>query len=219
MTEIRSAAYGPAWATLTSVTDVDRRSGLSWLSGLGFNRAAPEDLLLRLLDCGEDAFLHRGDLPDAVVDAAAVHPTRKVRIGIAETGRLSPAQWEQLIAASPESGLRGLFVQLDEEHREARRLSRGGRGVGRAPHPDAVPPTTPDEIASMASGVPDIDPQSVTTALWWVGALHTNAAAMRQLATSPKLLIRRSVARAPRLPVGPASVGPAPGGPATWSRP
>lgn len=52
----------------------------------------------------------------------------------------------------------------------------------------------------MASAVPDIDPHEQTTALWWIGALHDNAEAMRQLARSPKLLVRRSVARAPHLP-------------------
>ncbi|MFJ9446675.1 hypothetical protein ACIRRH_33175 [Kitasatospora sp. NPDC101235] len=52
----------------------------------------------------------------------------------------------------------------------------------------------------MAAEVPDIEPGDVTTGLWWIGALHGDAAAMRQLAACPKLLVRRSVARAPRLP-------------------
>lgn len=154
-------------------------------------------------------FLYREDLPNGVMEAAAVHRTRRVRGHTAEIGRLSPALWERLIAASPEPDLREQLTELAGERLAARRLSRGGRGVGRAPHPDAAPPTTRDEIAAMAYEVLDIDPQGQTTALWWIGALHANAEAgalhanaeaMRQLASSPKLLVRRSVARAPRLP-------------------
>lgn len=200
MTEIPAATPGPNWDTLTSAAGVDRRAGLSWLSGLGFNRAAPAEVLLRLLDVAETAFLCREDLPDGIVDAAVTHPKRQVRAGTAEICRLSLGQWERLVAATSEPDLREQLVELAQERLEARRLSRGTRGVGRAPRPDAEPPSAPDDIAAMAAQVPDIDPQGSTTALWWIGALHDNGAAMRQLASSPKLLIRRSVARAPRLP-------------------
>ena len=206
MTEIKSAAPDPAWARLSPADGLDRRVGLSWLSGLGFNRAAPQDLLLALLDIGETALLHREDLPDSVTDAATAHLMRRVRAGVAEIRSLSLAQWERLIAATPEPDLRGQLVELAEERLLAKQLSRGGRGVGRAPHLDAVPPTTVAEIDVMASQVPDIDPQGQSTALWWIGALHTNAEAMRQLASSPKLLVRRSVARAPQLPADVAAL-------------
>jgi hypothetical protein len=158
------------------------------------------------LDVGETAFLHREDLSDGIVDTAAVHPKRQVRASTAENCRLSPGQWERLIAATPEPDLRKQLVELAEERLEARQLSRGGRGIGRAPRPDAEAPATADEIAAMAAQVPDIDPQGSTMALWWIGALHANGAAMRQLGSSPKLLIRRSVARAPRLPADVASL-------------
>ena len=184
------------WSRLTSLFAVDRRVGLSWLSGLGFNRVAPLDLLLGLLDIGETGFLWRTDLPAGVVDAAVVHPTRLVRRCAAEYARLSTVQWERLVAASPEQELRGYAA----ERVAIRQLSRGGRGVDLAPYAEATPPATPEGIAAMASDVPDIDPMSQTTALWWIGALHDNADAMRQLSGSPKLLVRRSVARAPRLP-------------------
>ncbi|MBF9069089.1 hypothetical protein [Streptacidiphilus fuscans] len=199
MTEMPPAA-GHTWDRLTRAAEVDRRAGLSWLSALGFNRAAPTGVLLRLLDVGETSFLYREDLPDSVIEAAILHPTRQVRASVAEIRRLSPGQWERLVAATPEPDLREQFAELAEERLEARRMSRGGRGVGRAPRPDAEPPATPDEIAAMAAQVPDIDPQGSTMALWWIGALHANGEAMRQLASSPKLLVRRSVARAPRLP-------------------
>ncbi|WP_370087736.1 hypothetical protein [Streptacidiphilus sp. MAP12-16] len=39
-----------------------------------------------------------------------------------------------------------------------------------------------------------------TYAVWWIAALHDDAEAMRQLAVSPNLQIRRSVARAQHLP-------------------
>ncbi|MFF2546900.1 hypothetical protein ACFVUY_30680 [Kitasatospora sp. NPDC058063] len=184
------AAPGPVWAPLTSATDVERATGLAWLSGLGHNRAAPADLLLRLLDAGTHDVLHRDDLPEEVVDAAIAHPGRRVRIAVAESGRLTPAQWDRLIAATPGSGLRGLFTEL--------------AGAARKPSPgDALPPADPAdpaELAATAAATPDIGPGSGSAELRWVTALHADAEAMRLLAASPKLLVRRSVARAPRLP-------------------
>ncbi|MFD0020061.1 hypothetical protein [Streptomyces sp. NPDC058382] len=189
-----------AWRMLASTRDVERKVGLSWLSGLGFNRAAPVDVLLDLLDADEPGLLWREDLPPDVLDAAVVHTSRRVRAIAAECGHLSEDQWEQLIATAQSPRDRELLTEFADENLAARRLSRGGRGTGRAPHPDATPPATPDEIAAAAAEVPDIDPGGQTTALWWIGALHEDAEAMRQLAASPKPLVRRSVARAAHLP-------------------
>ncbi|GAA1641046.1 hypothetical protein [Actinoplanes couchii] len=180
--------------------------GRAWLSGLGFNRGAPVDVLVALLDAGEAAFLWREDLPAEVIDAAVVHELREVRATAAESGRLSPAQCERLIAATPEPRLRALFAELAEDAEADRRRPRVRRGVASAPHPDATPPRTPAEIAAMAADVPDIPANHRTYALWWIGALHDDADAMRRLASSPKLLIRRSVARAPRLPADVAAL-------------
>ncbi|MEU1289740.1 hypothetical protein [Kitasatospora sp. NPDC005856] len=181
---------GPAWAPLLSATDVERRTALGWLTGLGFNRAAPADLLLRILDTGEWGLLDRKDLPQEVVDAAIAHPSREVRLGVTEARRLSPEQWERLVAASPEPRLCRRFTLLAEE----------ARGAERAAERDALLAATPAELAAMAAEAPDIDPGSRSTSLRWVTALHADAEAMRLLAASPKLLVRRSVARAPRLP-------------------
>lgn len=200
MTEPQPAAHGTAWVRLSPATGIDRRVVITWLEWIGFNRAAPDDLLVGLLDLDVTGFLHRDDLPEAVVDAALVHPSRRVRSSVAEIRRLVPDQWERLIAASPEPDLREVLTRDAEDRLMFARLSCGGRGVGSAPHPDATPPTTAAEIAAMAAEVPDIEPEGLTMALWWIGALHANADAMRQLASSPKLLVRRSVARAPRLP-------------------
>ncbi|XVU21296.1 hypothetical protein ACQPZJ_28980 [Actinoplanes sp. CA-054009] len=189
-----------AWARLTATGDLDRRTALSWLFGLGLNRSAPEDVLLDLLDFGETSLLSRDDLPAGLMDAAVVHDAAQVRAAAAESGRLSAEQWDRLVATTPDPSRRDMFAELAAEQLAVRRRSRGGRGVGMAPHPDATPPRTPQDIEAMAAEVPDIDPADVTTALWWIGALHEDADAMRQLAASPKLLVRRSVARAPRLP-------------------
>ncbi|MEU8818982.1 hypothetical protein [Actinoplanes sp. NPDC048796] len=189
-----------AWARLAPADGLDRRLALAWLFGLGFNRSAPEDVLLGLLDAGETSLLHRQDVPAGVLDAAIVHDAAQVRAAAAESAHLSAEQWDRLVAGTPDPRQRDMFAELAAEQLAARRRSRGGRGVGLAPHPDAAPPATPREIEAMAAEVPDIDPADVTTALWWIGALHGNAEAMRQLAASPKLLVRRSVARAPRLP-------------------
>lgn len=189
-----------AWSRLTSTSDVDRKVAVSWLSGLGFNRAAPVDVLLDLLDADEAGFLFREDLPPEVLDAAVVHTARRVRMIAAECGHLSEDQWGRLVATSRSPRERELLTEFAEESLAARRLSGGSRGIGRAPHLGATPPATPDEIAAAAAEVPDIDPDGQTTALWWIGALHQDAEAMRQLARSPKLLVRRSVARAAHLP-------------------
>ncbi len=187
------------WTRLTSGTDHDWRVPLLWLSGLGYNRAAPTELLVRLLDIGETSMLYRHDLPDGVMDAAITHPREDVRADVVTIcgRRLSPDQAERLSGASPEPALRERLTGLAADSAVARRMRRG---VEPAPEPHAAPPTTPAEIAAMAAEVPDIAPDRLTTALWWIGALHENPDAMRQLAASPKLLVRRSVARAPRLP-------------------
>ncbi|WP_345697161.1 hypothetical protein [Kitasatospora terrestris] len=71
----------------------------AWLTGLGFNRAAPADVLIALLDAGHAGCLHRTDLPGGVLDAATVQPLKAVWGRAAECGRLSAAQWERLLAA------------------------------------------------------------------------------------------------------------------------
>ncbi|MFC8537511.1 hypothetical protein ACFUJY_26860 [Streptomyces sp. NPDC057249] len=188
------------WLVLTSKGDVEREIAGSWLAGLGFNRAAPADVLLSLLDADEPGLLWREDLPPGVLDAAVVHTARRVRSAAADCGRLSEEQWQRLIACAQSPRERELLTEYAGEERAARRLSRGSRGIGQAPHPDATPPMTLDEIEAAVAEVPDIDPDSRTIGLWWVGALHDDAEAMRRLAASPKLLVRRSVARAARLP-------------------
>lgn len=78
---------------------------------LGFNRAAPEDLLIRLLDV-EPGFLWREDLPPAVLDAAVVHPDGRIRGRIVEARHeLTAEQWLRLLRAEPSGARRALFLE------------------------------------------------------------------------------------------------------------
>ncbi|MFE9406476.1 hypothetical protein ACFYNY_32760 [Streptomyces sp. NPDC006530] len=64
-----------------------------WVEGIGSNPAAPDELLIRLLDVAE-GFLHGCDRP-AVLDAAVAHPNPRVRSTLADTFRpkLTTDQW------------------------------------------------------------------------------------------------------------------------------
>lgn len=74
---------------------------LHWAEGIGSNPAAPDELLIRLLDV-ETGFLHGCDRP-AVLDAAVAHPDPQVRARPADTFRpkLSPDQWLRMVRAEP----------------------------------------------------------------------------------------------------------------------
>ena len=82
-----------------------------WLDGLEFNRGAPEDVLVRLLDHGADGFLWR-EQSEAVVAAAIAHPDRNVRGRLAECQPgMSAEQWTALILAEPSAARREIFVE------------------------------------------------------------------------------------------------------------
>lgn len=190
------------WAVLSGSIHPSERTAQAWLRGLGGNRAAPADVLISLFDVGQRPsvhFLYRDDLPAGVLDAAAVHPAKSVRGAAAESGRLSPAQWSRLLAATAGPALRIVLAELAAEQ-ASYRDSRARIGIEKAPDPASRPPSSPAEIAAMAATVPDITADDRTYAVWWIAALHTDADAMRRLAVSPNLRIRRSVARAPHLP-------------------
>ncbi|MFF4546717.1 hypothetical protein [Streptomyces sp. NPDC001435] len=188
------------WDALSEGARPSEGVAQAWLSGLGLNRAAPVEVLVRLLDAGQLWFLYCDGLPPGVLDAAVEHPARRIRLAAAESGRLSPAQWDRLLAVTPGQALREVLEEMAAEQAVRRPWTTVGRGIERPPHPDAQPPTTPSEIAVLADAVPHIGQNDRTYALWWVAALYENPDAMRQLAASPKRWIRRSVARAPRLP-------------------
>ncbi|WP_225828042.1 hypothetical protein [Streptomyces naphthomycinicus] len=79
---------------------------LHWAEAIGSNPAAPDELLIRLLDVA-DGFLHGCDRP-AVLDAALAHPDPRVRASTADTFRpkLTADQWIRLVRAEPSPGRR-----------------------------------------------------------------------------------------------------------------
>ncbi|MET9376499.1 PE-PGRS family protein [Streptomyces sp. NPDC002992] len=78
---------------------------------LGFNRTAPEDLLIRLLGV-EPGFLWRTDLPPAVLDAAVGHPDTKVRGRVVEARQeLTAEQWLRILCAETSGARRALFME------------------------------------------------------------------------------------------------------------
>ncbi|MFD9241633.1 hypothetical protein ACFV0D_06785 [Streptomyces sp. NPDC059556] len=84
---------------------------LHWAEAIGFNPAAPDELLIRLLEV-EWGFLHGCDRP-AVLDAAVAHPDPQVRSRPADTFRpeLSPDQWVRLVRAEPSPSRRVLWAE------------------------------------------------------------------------------------------------------------
>ncbi|TXS49877.1 PE-PGRS family protein [Streptomyces sp. t39] len=78
---------------------------------LGFNRAAPEELLVRLLDI-DARFLWREDLPAAVLDAAVTHPGQDIRSRLVEASHeLTSDQWGRLVRAETSGARRALLVE------------------------------------------------------------------------------------------------------------
>lgn len=174
------------WAPLVE-SAITATTARDWLAGLGYNPAAPADVLISMLEYDSPYFLYRKGIPPEVLDAAIAHPTRRVWQLAAESRNLSAQQWDRLLSGLPASPLREALAELAEA------WTTGPR------HP-APPPATPEEIAAMAAAVPEPDLSVHTYELRWVQALHHDADAMRQLAASPNITIRRSVARAERLP-------------------
>ncbi|MFE7841042.1 hypothetical protein ACFU53_34825 [Streptomyces sp. NPDC057474] len=84
---------------------------LHWAEGIGSNPAAPDELLIRLLDVAE-GFLHGCDRP-AVLDAALSHPDSRVRARPADTFRpkLTSDQWVRLVRAEPSPSRRVLWAE------------------------------------------------------------------------------------------------------------
>lgn len=190
-----SKSSSDAWAKL-SRTRPTTRLRQAWLQGLGFNRAAPNHVLLRLLDAGSVGFLFRRDLPTVLVDAAIVHQDRRVLATIIESRILTAEQWDKLLAAVTDPALRRR-LDVEAQQHAAVRAHTARKSAGTT---DTTLTATPSEIAELASSVPDIEPGHSTHTLDWVEALHGDTEAMRLLASSPKLWIRRSIARAQQLP-------------------
>ncbi|MFC7895386.1 PE-PGRS family protein [Streptomyces sp. NPDC057381] len=149
------------------------------------------------------------DDPDARVRSRALlrhhhdHPMplsvfQRERFGAdaAATCRLEPALAEHLAADGDPAVLRALAANPWLPRKLVDRLAR---------HTDAAVRSVIAQRADLTeeerAGIDfDFDPASRAHALAWVVALHDNPAAMRRLAASAHPLVRRSVARARRLP-------------------
>ncbi|WP_035844754.1 hypothetical protein [Kitasatospora azatica] len=145
-----------AWAVLSDDLHPCEQVAAAWLLGLGFNRAAPAEVLVSLFDTGRTAsspqFLHRADLPTGVLDAAVVHPSKNVRGRAAESGRLSAEQWSRLLAATTEPHFRYALAELAAD--QAGYRGAGARiGVERPPDSESRPPASPAEIAAIPTAV------------------------------------------------------------------
>ncbi|OEJ97812.1 PE-PGRS family protein [Streptomyces thermolilacinus SPC6] len=92
-----------AWAGLFRHVAADDVLRLAWAEWLGFNRAAPDDVLLRIVQLRVGSLPRRRDLSPALTDTLASHPDWRVRAELAEAGaHLTPRQWHALFCAPPE---------------------------------------------------------------------------------------------------------------------
>ncbi|MFJ1702857.1 PE-PGRS family protein [Kitasatospora sp. NPDC088346] len=131
---MRPDGSADAWEPLFEPSGPAPELRRAWLDHLGFNRAAPEELLIRLLGLTW-WFLRRPDLPPRVLDAAVDHPQWQVRGALAEAAQeLTAEQWTRLVLAEPEPRRRGLLVTLAAD-RGAELTSHGYRRLAADPSP------------------------------------------------------------------------------------
>lgn len=105
-----------AWASLFQEPGPSERVREMWAHGLALNPATPDDLRARLL--GLSHYLLWRRLPPAVVEAAIVHPDRKVRQLLAEAQPyLTPEQWARLILGEQEPRHRWILTLLAADRR------------------------------------------------------------------------------------------------------
>ncbi|MFH9611857.1 LRV domain-containing protein [Streptomyces sp. NPDC017448] len=176
------------------------RADLERLVGLARNPAAPEAVLLRILNGAEgrlrSSVFERAEVPDAVCDAAASHPDREVRGYLAAGAGASGAQRARL-AGDPDPWVRRLVAAGPEVHGRWRRadplpdevcarLARDGdRGV-RARLGMFAP--VPDEVGALLLADPEAEVRA--SALYhWRGAPD---AMVRPLLDDPDPAVRRA---------------------------
>ncbi|MEU5438757.1 PE-PGRS family protein [Streptomyces sp. NPDC020719] len=100
-----------AWAELFRGPGPSERLRELWAHGLALNPATPDDLRARLL--GLSHYMMRRPLPTAVVEAAMVHPNRKVRQHLAEVQpNITAQQWARLILGEEDSRNRWILTLL-----------------------------------------------------------------------------------------------------------
>lgn len=83
----------------------------TWVDWLGFNDAASDAVLIRLLDMGAGYFLHR-TVSATVIDAAIAHPDRQLRAEVAKHQRsLTPQQWTALVLGEESPARRAVLAE------------------------------------------------------------------------------------------------------------
>ncbi|CAM5274532.1 PE-PGRS family protein [Streptomyces narbonensis] len=138
----------------------------TWVEWLGFNDAASDEVLTRLLDLGIDSFLHRTSSA-TVLDAAVAHPDPRVRHALTERRRsLSPEHWTALVLGEESPARRALLVEtaaarggLTEEGHERIATdpsplvrAEAARTPGLPPHLLTVLAADPDPAVRAAAG-------------------------------------------------------------------
>ncbi|WP_046497487.1 hypothetical protein [Streptomyces odonnellii] len=105
-----------AWAALLQGPGPSTRLRQMWADGLCLNPATPDHLRARLL--GLSHYLLWRPLPTAVVEAAMVHPERKLRQLLAEAQpNITTEQWARLILDEEESRHRWILTMLAADRR------------------------------------------------------------------------------------------------------
>ena len=105
-----------AWAALFRGPGPSVRLRELWAHGLALNPATPDDLRGRLV--GLSHYLMWRPLPTTAVEAAMVHPDRKVRQHLAEVQpNITADQWGRLILREEEPRNRWVLTQLAADRR------------------------------------------------------------------------------------------------------
>ncbi|WP_392672343.1 PE-PGRS family protein [Streptomyces sp. LN785] len=147
-----------AWAAFLRKPRPPERLREAWIDGLQYNRAAPDEVLIRLL--GTATHLLWRKPPAAVVDAAVNHPDRKVRARAAESpAELTSEQWTRLVLNEPGGARRVLLAELAAD-RGAELTDAGYERLATSPDPHdragaARFPGLPERLLTALAADPD----------------------------------------------------------------
>ncbi|WNO76344.1 PE-PGRS family protein [Streptomyces sp. AM8-1-1] len=159
-----------AWASLLNGPRPTEQLYASWMEGLGGNRAAPEDVLRRLLGRAHH-FLWRKQ-PASVVDAAIAHPDWQVRSRLAESQPdMTADQWTRLVFGEPGHARRLQLAEL-AAHRQVSLTDAGYERLAGDPSPHARAaaarlPGLPRRLLTLLADDPDSAVRATACAHLW----------------------------------------------------
>ncbi|MEU6679050.1 PE-PGRS family protein [Streptomyces sp. NPDC046925] len=105
-----------AWASLFQGAGPSEGVRDAWAHGLALNRAAPDDVRAGLLGLSHHLLWQR--VPDAVIEAAMVHPDWKVRSLLADVHPyLTADHWSRLIMGEPDTRRRWVLTLIAADRR------------------------------------------------------------------------------------------------------